>query len=1449
MAPPKGKQKQPLPSTTDGLVENPFRPEQKPKQRQRPNIVKSGNAGSSKPSTATPDAPSGPPPLFPVGFKTPLSLLQERCQKNGWGKPSVDPKKVSSGTGTGGDVWSASVVLRRTNAKGVDETVYMRPPPSPSPIAVEKSTAMEAKHFAAVYALYRFSNNLRLNLQLPPQTRDYWAALEAEKKSSPPNKTWLWSITPFETAAQAPPPPSSGSTAQTNSSNPSSLSSAFPPQSGGVIGKSVTPSSSRPVTPAPPLPKRWLESPEVRMPTALRDLVEETIRGMMTRFPPSSTPSSYIDDHEDAPPPPTPEDDAILTNLVAVGFRKGHVLSALSYMHSVRNGSTNDPLSQSLAKQPLKDAVTTYLHLHTPEEDLPPAFRSTKPADAMARLATSSGSEELALNWKVGELVLDTGFPREVIAEELRKVGGDEEKAVRGCVARLVGDAEAEEEEERGEEPDAEAEQRRMYELEALEGLFGYRFRTTQKGVEILISAPPSKKNPAADQVVLRVLLSPTSPYPSPNSSYPTFYIYSSTLPPYIRLHLVSLVAEELASRPDWKDLLEAGEGGVVGEMANFLMDSFQQVIDNPPDARGVLAKLSRRAVGSAVDDAAGRSGPSQPGGKGQRTPQSRPPPTAKAQEELLKYLEEIRKKKEYEEMVRVREKLPAWSMREKIVDLIEKNRVVIVSGETGSGKTTQVPSFVMDNAIATLRGASTNIVVTQPRRVSAIGVASRVGAERLEDINDPNSRRLVGYAIRGERKAGRDCRMLFCTTGVILSRLSRGGDPDLEGVSHIFIDEVHERSVDSDFLLLELRDILKRNKNIKVILMSATINQAQFSEYFGGAPCIEIPGFTHPVQDHYLDDIVPHLPNFTPTGKPVRKATQAQLDRMRSSFESRGVTSERHLMALENLTRSERIDYNLVGLTVAYCLKRSGDTPGGVLVFMPGVLEIRQAIDAIRSAVPSSEKIEVFPLHANLSSQEQSSVFRPVKEGHRKIVVATNVAETSITIDGIVFVVDCGRVKENTFDPETGITRLVETWTSRAASRQRRGRAGRTRPGECFKLFTHYTEDNAMATHPRPEIVRIPLEMLCLQIKAMRDTEDVKIFLGKAIDPPDVRAVDSAWATLRQVGAIEEEGGTSAKLTPLGAHLAMIPVDLRLGKMLILAAIFRCLDPILTVVALLSSKPFFLNPMEQREESKKARSMFYTARSDLLSDAKAFAACLAARNQSNAELRNFAEESFISLSTFRDVLSLRTEYLNALSDVGFVPFRSSASAEELNENSSNENLLKAILYAGTGHLIKVKLPPSVFDKGLSGAIERDREAKEVKFFEKEGRVFLHPTSLLFTETRFATPHPVITYFSKHVTTKAFLRDATEVPLYALLLFGPKVNVDHEFGRGLILGPISDPVMFLRAWPRIGILVNSLRTLFDDDLRRNVEEPGWGGGMSSVAATMLACLEKDGGLY
>ncbi|GAA5938485.1 uncharacterized protein JCM15063_005331 [Sporobolomyces koalae] len=1467
MPPPKGKSKSE--STAKGASPSASAPP--PPVRRKANIVKSGNAGSSKPTPPPlePGQAAPPPPLFPLGYKTPLSLLSERCQKNGWERPSVDPKKGST-PGT----WTASVTLKRKHPKsGEFETVYMKPPPAPSPIAVEKPNAMEAKHWASVYALYRFSNNLRLNLQLPPQVRDYYSALEKEKAASTPNKTWLWSLTPFETAAAAP-PPSSISQAPSQASSTTTSQTSGSASASASTSRSTTPSKAalRGLVPSyqtdpRPVPKSWLEAPEVRMPTSLRDLVERTIRDALPSEDLDSTPQN--DHSDDVEAPFSPEEIALETELVTTGFRIGHVHRGLKLSRATRT-----------PHESLRNSVLSHLHLIVPESDLPAAYRGSKPADATIRNATSKDSTELGRVWKAEKIAKDVGTPVEWV-ENVMKMDGveqSEDKVLDVLVRRLMGsearDAGLSEDDlvavwrqrqDLSEEEEEELRQRRSDELVGLEGMFGSRFRRLSQdgGCEILI--PTSR----TDKVSLKIVFHSASLYPSPTDTddpsqlphLPTFFVASPTLPPYIRLNLLSLLAQQFlpsseAHGETWMELVRGGYGGVVGEMIAFLEEHVRQAIDHPPDERDVLARLratSSRASTATEHDASRTIKAAQT----QRKRQVRREPTAAEHASIKADFEKLCSTPGYQKMLDQRKRLPAWSMKEQIVSLIKRERVVIVCGETGSGKTTQVPAFVLEDAILNSLGASTSIVVTQPRRVSAIGVASRVANERCEDVNSATDRGLVGYAIRGERRASRDCRALFCTTGVVLARLSRGGDPDLEGVSHIFIDEVHERSVDSDFLLLELRDILVRNPKIRVVLMSATINQKQFSDYFGGAPVIEIPGFTHPVQDHYLESYLPRLLTdykLSPTAKPARKATQAQIDRMHSSFIEEGV-SERDVKALgtlENLSRAEKIDFNVLGATVAYCLDRSHDVGGDILVFVSGVMEITQSIAAIRAAVSPAvaSALLVLPLHANLTTSEQTLVFRPTPAGKRKIVVATNVAETSITIDGIVYVVDSGRVKENTFDAETGVTRLVEQWTSRAAGRQRRGRAGRTRPGECFKLFTRYVDTNSMPAQPLPEIRRTPLESLLLQIKSTRPDADVRDYLGKALDPPQVKAIETAWATLRLLGAVEVKDGKqelAARLTPLGCHLAMIPVDLRLAKMLVLAAIFRCLDPILTIVALLSSKPFFLSPQDKREESKKARQAFYTSRSDLLSDAKAFEACLAAKKDGSAALRHFLDDNYISPSTFRDVLSLRNDYLSALGSVGFIPMHCSSTDPAFNENSQNENLLKAIIYAGTARLVKVKLPKATFDKGIGGAIERERESREVKFFEKEeGRVFLHPTSLLFSETRFVTPFA--TYFNKHVTTKPFLRDATEVPLYAVLLFSPG-HVSMDLERGVTVHLSTDEWVHMKAWPRIGVLVNGLRKLFDDELERELEQPGFGGPVSAGALAMLECLSRDGSLH
>jgi ATP-dependent RNA helicase DHX57 len=445
----------------------------------------------------------------------------------------------------------------------------------------------------------------------------------------------------------------------------------------------------------------------------------------MPQFPTalSSLPTEF-DDLSLAPAPPTPEERATADELLSMGFRKGHVAAAMSYVSLARSSSssTSDPLLRSLATLPLRTAMLSHLHLHVPEEDLPVSLRSSRPADATARIATSKDSEALGRLWKAEKMAREVGMPVGVVEKVLEECDGREGRGIELLVRRLVGwtgdDEEGGEEEEKlsdarllerwagevelSDEERKALEERREDELVGLEGMFGERFRRTEAGLEILASSTkPRRRQDSSsppDQVILRVLFHPSSLYPSPSEDpttstphLPTFYVYSSTLPPYIRLHLTSLLATQFISLThgdDWRDLAHAGYGGVVGEMATFLTDVWQEAVENPPDSRQVLSKLlgSRIVQPTSVSTAStGRKAPMRARGgpvRGVATPAQHAA--------LLRQFEANALRPGYEAMLAVRSRLPAWSMKEQIVDLIRSNRVVIVSGETGSGKTTQ---------------------------------------------------------------------------------------------------------------------------------------------------------------------------------------------------------------------------------------------------------------------------------------------------------------------------------------------------------------------------------------------------------------------------------------------------------------------------------------------------------------------------------------------------------------------------------------------------------------------------------------------------------------------------------------------------------------------------------------------------------------------------------------
>jgi ATP-dependent helicase HrpA len=426
---------------------------------------------------------------------------------------------------------------------------------------------------------------------------------------------------------------------------------------------------------------------------------------------------------------------------------------------------------------------------------------------------------------------------------------------------------------------------------------------------------------------------------------------------------------------------------------------------------------------------------------------------------------------------------LPVAQARAEILRAHDASQVVVVAGETGSGKTTQLPKICLEAG----RGIHGAITLTQPRRIAARSVAARIAEElgvRLGDV--------VGFKVRFDDRSGSNPLVRVVTDGVLLSELER--DPDARRSDTIIIDEAHERSLNVDFLLGCMRRILARRPDLKLIVASATIDVRRFSEHFGGAPVVEVGGRLHPIEVRWRPD--------------PEDAERGLVDRVLHGIEE--------------------------------CVREG---PGDVLAFLPGERDILDATDTLRR-MPATAGADILPLHARLPSSEQDRVFRP--GGARRIVLSTNVAETSVTVPGIRFVVDTGVARIARWSGRTRVLRLPVEAVSRASADQRAGRCGRIGPGICIRLWSEASHAEREAFTP-PEILRTDLASVILRMKALR-LGDVRRF--PFLDPPSSRAVAEGLETLVELGAIDRHEA----LTPLGRRMAQLPVDPRLARMLLAA-------------------------------------------------------------------------------------------------------------------------------------------------------------------------------------------------------------------------------------------------------------------------------------------------------
>jgi ATP-dependent helicase HrpA len=472
---------------------------------------------------------------------------------------------------------------------------------------------------------------------------------------------------------------------------------------------------------------------------------------------------------------------------------------------------------------------------------------------------------------------------------------------------------------------------------------------------------------------------------------------------------------------------------------------------------------------------------------------------------------------------------LPVVEHRDRILEAVRENQIVVVVGETGSGKTTQLPKMIAE-ALGERGG---RIGVTQPRRIAAASVAARVAEELRVPLGG-----FVGYQVRFEERVTAETGVKFMTDGILLAESQ--GDPELRQYAAIMLDEAHERSLNIDFLLGYLKRLLVRRRDLKLVISSATLDAGAFSSFFGDAPVIEVPGRTFPVEEFFLppdddEDLAGHV------ARAVGWLTDV-------------------------------------------------DPRGDVLVFLPGEREIRECADALEGRGFSNT--EILPLFARLGLNDQQKIFRPGPR--RRVILATNVAETSLTIPRIVSVVDSGLARVNRWSPARGVQRLMIEPVSQASARQRKGRCGRVREGVCVRL---YSEDD-LTERPQftdPEIRRSSLAGVILRMKSLGLPE---IAAFPFLDPPSPKAISEGYRTLREVGALDYD----KELTPAGRKMARMPVDPRLAKMLLAARDERCLAEILPVVAGLESNDPRERPSEKTREADAAHVRWKDESSDFIS-------------------------------------------------------------------------------------------------------------------------------------------------------------------------------------------------------------------------------------------------------
>ncbi|KAH8401335.1 hypothetical protein KR009_004630 [Drosophila setifemur] len=621
--------------------------------------------------------------------------------------------------------------------------------------------------------------------------------------------------------------------------------------------------------------------------------------------------------------------------------------------------------------------------------------------------------------------------------------------------------------------------------------------------------------------------------------------------------------------------------------------------------------------------------------------------------------------------LVEQRQSLPIYKLRDDLIKAVTDNQILIVIGETGSGKTTQITQYLGECGF-TARG---KIGCTQPRRVAAMSVAKRVAEEYGCRLGQE-----VGYTIRFEDCTSPETIVKYMTDGMLLRECLM--EAELKSYSVIMLDEAHERTIHTDVLFGLLKTAVQKRPELKLIVTSATLDAVKFSQYFFKAPIFTIPGRTFPVEVLYTKE-----------------------------------------------PETDYLDASLI--TVMQIHLR--EPPGDILLFLTGQEEIDTACEILyermKSLGPDVPELIILPVYSALPSEMQTRIFDPAPAGSRKVVIATNIAETSLTIDGIFYVVDPGFVKQKVYNSKTGMDSLVVTPISQAAAKQRAGRAGRTGPGKTYRLYTERAYRDEMLPTPVPEIQRTNLATTVLQLKTM-GINDLLHF--DFMDAPPVESLVMALEQLHSLSALDDEG----LLTRLGRRMAEFPLEPNLSKMLIMSVALQCSDEILTIVSMLSVQNVFYRPKDKQALADQKKAKFNQAEGDHLT-------LLAVYNswKNNKFSNAWCYENFVQIRTLKRSQDVRKQLLGIM------------DRHKLDVVSAGKN--------------SVRIQKAICSGFFRNAAKKDPQEGYRTLVDSQV-VYIHPSSALFNRQ----PEWVI-YHELVQTTKEYMREVTTIDPKWLVEFAP----------------------------------------------------------------------------